>query len=52
MGNPNAAGNFLSGSIPIISGASTPITYTTTYTAGAGCTTDPKYGVYVWAEAM
>jgi hypothetical protein len=52
MGNTNGSGSFLSGSLPIISAASSAISYTTTYAAGTGCSTAPKYGVYVWVEAM
>ncbi|MGD0437709.1 MAG: hypothetical protein ABSB86_14700 [Bryobacteraceae bacterium] len=50
MGNSNTP--FLSGSLPIVSAANSAISYTSTYTAGTGCTTAPKYAVYVWVEAM
>jgi hypothetical protein len=50
FGNSIPAGVFARDVVPIVAKSSTSITYTTTYTAGNGCTTNPTYAVYLWAE--
>ncbi len=52
MQNTIPVGNYEQNTVTVRSNGTTALTYDTTFTAGAGCTTQPQYSIRVNAEFM